>query len=107
MPDEFFFCISGCPKRSDNARFLADGVADGDSKDKRHDDDNDIEKNDYHCPVAAHIVAGEFDGLVLISRDKSFQGNLFAESLHELIGEFFLLPFGFRCFIVLPGIAVL
>ena len=99
--------IARCTQGADHARFLPDGIADGDSKHKSHDHNHDIKKHDNHSLISAHIITGKNNRLIKITWDKSLQGHNVSNILHEILGNLFLLFFVFWLLIVDPGIIVL
>ena len=65
MSDQFISGVTAGKKSSDDICLFCNGVADRNAKDKRHDRDDNIKKNDHHGAVAAHILSRKGDGLIL------------------------------------------
>ena len=73
MPHQFTLGITGCTQRTNNRSFFGNGIAGGNSKDKRQNHHNNIQEYDEHNPVAAHVISGKVNGLVVVCRQESFQ----------------------------------
>ena len=105
MTNQFPLGIAGSPEGTDDIGLFCDRIADGDAKDKGHNDDDNIEQQNHHGPVAAHVLAGKLDGLVLIPGDVLFQLHLAGKLLHQLLRHLVLLRLVSRRIIVQPRIA--
>ena len=107
MHDKLSSGISGSPKRTDHTCFFSDRVADRNAKHKRHDHNYNIKQHDYHRLIAAHIISGKINRLILILRHKCFQRNNLSDVLHQILRNFLFLFLSLRFLIIFPGIIIL
>ena len=70
------------------------------------EDNDDVQKDHHHDPIAAHVIAREHDGLVPVAWDKVLELNLLSEGFHQLVGHvvLFALTGGRR--LILPGVDI-
>ena len=106
MAHQLRLCITGGAQSADDSGFPGDGIADRDHKHEGNDHDHDIQKDQHHGTVAAHILARELDGLVQIPGQEVLQIDFLRYVLHQLIRE--LLLFFRRCrgCIIFPAVIV-
>ena len=64
VADQLFFCITRRPEGPDHGSFPGNGVAGGHRKNEGQDHDDNVKEYDHHPPVAAHVLAGEDNGLI-------------------------------------------
>ena len=91
MTHQFRLRIAGGAQGADDSGFPRNRIVNRDDKDKSDDHDHDIEQDQHHSPVAAHVLSGELDRLIDIARHKILQIDLLCDILHQLIGQLFLL----------------
>ena len=106
MPHQFASGIAGSPQRADHIGLFGNGVHGGYTEHKGHNGNDDVQQRNHHSPVAAHIVSGKGDGLILVLGHKALQLHLGRHLLHQLFRPVLLGGLVHRRLIVLPGIMI-
>ena len=96
--------VAGGPQRADDARLFGDGIGRSNGKHKGHNGNDDVEQHGNHGAVAAQVVTGKDDGLVLILGHKILQGRRFVDDFHKVGGCVLLGAIVRRGGVVLPGV---
>ena len=81
-------------------------MIDGHRKYKCQNHNQNIEKNNHHRLIAAHIISGKLNCLIAVTGNITLNHSLFSQNLQQAIRLFLLLYFIFRHLIISPGIAV-
>ena len=70
MPDQFTPCVAECPQGSYGRCFFFYRTACRYGKDKCQNDHHDIEQGNDHDQIAAHVLTGKGDRLIITCLDK-------------------------------------
>ena len=106
MPHQFASGIAGGPQRTDHIGFFGDGVRGGYAKHKGHNGNDDVQQRDHHGPVAAHIIPGKGNGLILVLGHKALQLHLGRQLLHQLFPAVLLVGLVCGWVVVFPCVVI-
>ena len=85
MADQFSPRIAACTECSNHICLFFNRVGSGNGKNKCHNGNDHIKKNDHHGPVTAYVLPGKINGLIFETRDVILKGNFLIDRTHQIL----------------------